>query len=742
MFNSASATTINEGTLQALSDQALEAVAGAEAIAIWTTSGNILFTNPEDPPARLKAAMQPRPDTLPDYLKPLRTRSSGLRLKIFDFAIQDASSKKIRGCLSIAVKKKQRPKTGKVAMAIKPIIDCLIRQMDINDELTSAQKLAIAEQRNANFLHELTTQTQSDVLAKNAGNIIKACISELGCTDGAILVPDQGLKVIEAGHNSLLDPAKSQILANKMLTAIETEKRVVVATIQLDDYHGDSASMLGCPVLDTKDRVIGLLCVTTRHAINKEKVRLVRTACSRLSSLLRAMHRSAQDRMSRGELIEYIDAYIQRKPSSHASLFYLDLDNLHIINDSFGHSAGDQAIEHILELLQDLIPQTDTVVHLSSDRFVVFYTDCGVTLAEQHGKAILSAFQQHAFEFQGKKVELTTSIGVAVIPMVATNASGALSIAEVACRGAKERGGNRVALFKDMDASMVQRRSDLDQIGYLQNALLTNRFIIYSQLIAPLSGDTAGQRHELLIRMLDKNDELMPPDRFLSAAERYQLMPAIDRWVIKHALQQIGSVDNVLEINLASFSINVSAQSLADSNFLKFVENELHQSHVSPDSICFEITETAAVRNLEQANHFINRLQRIGCRFALDDFGTGYSSFAYLKNLPVQYIKIDGAFIRDLIENPISEAIVQAATGIGHVMGAAVVAEHVENDLVLQKLRALNVNFAQGYGIGKPRPLEDLLNEIDAEMTVGTESASYTSTMTLRVAADGKLVTV
>ena len=740
MTSSFSDANVNEGTLRVLSQQALEAVEGAEAIAIWDDSGNVLLTSPAKLSPKLESKLRPKLDELPNYPNVPGIRKLGLNLRILDFAIRNASNEQIHGGLSIVVKKQRRAAADDVIEAIKPIMDCLTRQMDINAELSTVRKLTIAEKHSINFQRELDACVDSDETTSNVDRIVRACIGELGCSDGVVLIPGQGLEVLEASSDSLLSRQKCLALAAEMLATIEVEKRVVVASIEFAGQNSDSTSMLGYPILDAKDRVMGLLCVTAEHDFSKENVRLVRAACSKLASLVCAARRPAQAGMSRGELIEYIDAYIQRKPSSSSSLFYLDLDRLHVVNDCFGHTAGDQAIERILELLQDLVATTDIVVHLSSDRFAIFFADCDQKPTEKHGETILSAVRTHSLEFQGKTVELTASVGVAMIPKVAKNASEALSIAEVACRGAKERGGDRVAIFEDIDASMARRRSDLDQVGYLQNALLTNQFVIYAQDITPLDGNAAAQRYELLVRMLGDNGEVLPPDRFLSAAERYQMMPAIDRWVIKHALQQIGAANNVLEINLASFSINVAAQSLADENFLNFVENEIHQSQVSPDSICFEITETAAVRNLEKANQFIRTLQRIGCRFALDDFGTGYSSFAYLKNLPVQFIKIDGVFVRDLIENPISEAIVKAATGIGRVMGAAVVAEHVENDLVIQKLRSLEVDFVQGFGIGRPRPLEEVLSEIDSETLLEPDSGTYMSTMTLKVGDDGEMI--
>jgi EAL domain-containing protein (putative c-di-GMP-specific phosphodiesterase class I) len=219
-------------------------------------------------------------------------------------------------------------------------------------------------------------------------------------------------------------------------------------------------------------------------------------------------------------------------------------------------------------------------------------------------------------------------------------------------------------------------------------------------------------RCEILVRMLDEDGQILLPGEFMSAAERYQLMPALDRWVINKTLDELSNADNLLEINLAHFSINVSAQSLTDDDFLDHVIKRISESGVSPEALCFEITETAVVRNLDQAQRFIRKLRKLGCRLALDDFGTGHCSFAYLKDMSVQYIKIDGVFIRDILDNPLSEAIVSSVTNIAKVMHAYTVAEHVENDRVLQHLQQYDIDYVQGFAIARPRPLSEVLAEM------------------------------
>ncbi|MGB5246653.1 MAG: GGDEF domain-containing phosphodiesterase, partial [Woeseia sp.] len=323
--------------------------------------------------------------------------------------------------------------------------------------------------------------------------------------------------------------------------------------------------------------------------------------------------------------------------------------------------------------------------------------------------------------YEGRVIDVVASIGIAMMPSMVQDGSGALNTAEVAARTAKGRGGDQVVVFDDLDASVMRRREDLDQVGQLQAALIDNRFELYAQPIVSLRDEDCRPRYEILLRMIDETGKLCSPERFLSAAERYQMMASIDRFVVRTATNMLSQTDNLLEINLASFSINVSTQSLMDDEFPKFVEACILDSGISPDTFCFEITETAIMRNLQRAQDMLNRFRKLGCRLALDDFGTGQCSFAYLKDLPVQYVKIDGSFIRDVLENPLSEAIVESVCKIAKVINARTVAEYVENDLILQRMKQAGIDFAQGYRVGRPEPLTKILAEF-GKQTAETDS--------------------
>ena len=354
---------------------------------------------------------------------------------------------------------------------------------------------------------------------------------------------------------------------------------------------------------------------------------------------------------------------------------------MHTINDAFGYSGGDSALARFKNILVDSAGANDSVAHMGSDRFAMFLPGASGDTAVAKATQVLQILNQESIDDGAKSINLSASAGVVDNSAATKGAEDMLVHAEVTARGAQDRGGNQSALFEDIDSSIIQRRSDVDKVGFLQMALLENKFVLHAQRIEAINAES-GQKFELLARLDGNGNSDTSPAQFLSAAERYQLMAALDRWVINSALASLAGADNTLEISLATFCINVSAQSLRDDSFVDFIEARIAESGVPPDTLCFEITETSLVRHIERAQRFVQRLQRLGCQVALDDFGTGYSSFAYLKTLPVNYLKIDGSFVRDILENDLSKAIVNAVVNIADVIGAQTVAEHVESEMV------------------------------------------------------------
>jgi len=312
------------------------------------------------------------------------------------------------------------------------------------------------------------------------------------------------------------------------------------------------------------------------------------------------------------------------------------------------------------------------------------------------------AISEYKFVWEERTFRLGVSIGV--VPITADNEDVAtlLSAADSACAAAKEAGRNRILSFQENDIDLMRRRREMQWAARINNALEENRFELFRQTIQPLQAEEQGAHYEILLRMRDENGGIISPGLFIEAAERYSITPAIDRWVIRSAFRWLVSEADERE-RLALCSINLSGQSLGDEKFLPFVIDQFRMSGIDATKICFEITETAAIASYSQANRFINALKEIGCKFALDDFGTGLSSFGYLKHFPVDFLKIDGSFVKEILHDPIDREMVRSINEIGHLTGKRTIAEFAENEEIITMLRGMGVDYAQGYGVSEPK---------------------------------------
>lgn len=392
--------------------------------------------------------------------------------------------------------------------------------------------------------------------------------------------------------------------------------------------------------------------------------------------------------------------------SSHSNksehvLCYLDLDQFKIVNDTCGHTAGDELLRQISALLKEKLRARDTIGRLGGDEFGILMEHCSLTNALNTVETIREIIHQFQFTWEGSIFNIGASIGLADIKEF-DDVNELLKAADTACYAAKDLGRNRVHVYKEDDAQLLKRQGEMMWVSHINKALKENQFFLVSQTIQDTShATTSAGMYEILLRMKNDSGEIILPDSFLPAAERYGLASKIDRWVIKKTIETITN-DNNLFSNLSICSINLSGQSIDDKSLLEFVELTFDTYPEIINKVCFEITETAAINNFSNALHFINTLKKRGCLFALDDFGSGVSSFAYLKNLPIDFIKIDGMFIKDITINKANYAMVKSINDIGHVMGKKTIAEYAENDEISATLREIGVDHIQGYSISKP----------------------------------------
>jgi diguanylate cyclase (GGDEF)-like protein len=415
-----------------------------------------------------------------------------------------------------------------------------------------------------------------------------------------------------------------------------------------------------------------------------------------------ATHDELTDIMNRREferrLCELLATLRQGGGGEHAVL-YLDLDRFKIINDTSGHAAGDELIKQVSQLLQATLRERDIVGRLGGDEFGIMLTQCSHQDALRVAEKVRKAVVELHFAWGVRSYRVGVSIGVVLLDSRSSSLKEVMKSADAACYMAKEKGRNRIHLYSDDDAELSVRHTEMEAVSRIRAALENDRFCLHLQTIAPLR--PGGRAHaEVLVRMLDEQGGLVPPMAFIPAAERYDLMPLLDRWVIRHAFAALAQ-----QPPGTSWAINLSGASVCDEDLLDYVLEQRRLTGVALEDVCFEITETAAVANLSQAATLIQDLQAQGARFALDDFGAGMSSFAYLKHLPVDYVKIDGSFIRGILHSPTERAMVESINQIAHVMGKQTIAEFVEDEAVLACLRAMGVDFAQGYWVGRPQPL-------------------------------------
>jgi diguanylate cyclase (GGDEF)-like protein len=399
---------------------------------------------------------------------------------------------------------------------------------------------------------------------------------------------------------------------------------------------------------------------------------------------------------------------LSRQPGEH-SLMFLDLDQFKVVNDTCGHAAGDQLLKQTSTLLHETLGTSGLLARLGGDEFGVLLENCDTNSAIGVAERLRLAVQQLRFVWNGRAFNISASVGLVHVAE-ADAMEKTLRSADMACYMAKEKGRNRVQVYHPSDAELVERIGEMAWVQRIRNGLDEQRFCLFAQEIRSLNRDDPKRSCvELLLRLHDEDGKLVQPGSFMPAAERYGLMPLIDRWVVRNAFALLASRLNSTEpVNLSSCAINLSGATFSDDDFIDYVRRQFDLYRVPPGMICFEITETSAIANLPNAKRFIQALKKLGCRFSLDDFGTGMSSFTYLKHLPVDYIKIDGSFVTELLNSKVDRAMVETTVHIARVMGKLTVAEFVESNEILQALREIGVDYAQGYAIGKPEPFETM----------------------------------
>lgn len=507
----------------------------------------------------------------------------------------------------------------------------------------------------------------------------------------------QGLPL--AALFSLLDDnaeKDSQTLVERILSGGLSGGSEHTKLIQRLDGSTVSVTLVGAPIM-ADGKISGIVLVL--HDMTQERQYIANLSWQATHDALTGL---ANRREFEYRLEQALNA-LARKPARHA-LMFLDLDQFKLVNDTCGHAAGDELLRHICAVLQAGLRDGDTLARLGGDEFGILLENCPQEQAERIAESLRQAVQSLHFVWKGRPFMTTVSLGLVHIAQAPTTLEASLRAADMACYMAKEKGRNRVQVYHADDSELSMRFGEMAWIQRLHVALEENRFCLYAQEIAALGAHDGAGHIEILLRLQDESGRIILPDSFIPAAERYGLMTALDRWVVRSVFEVIRQcLDERREGPLAMCAINLSGSSIGDDKFLEYLRRLFGEYGIPPQMICFEITETSAIANLGSAIRFINELKGLGCRFSLDDFCAGMSSFAYLKHLPVDFLKIDGSFVKDMLDDPVNRAMVEVINHIGHVMGKRTIAEFVETPLIEQALQEIGVDYAQGYLIERPQ---------------------------------------
>ncbi len=605
----------------------------------------------------------------------------------------------------------------------------------IGENLRTGHELAAAGQRMEGVEKELELVYEIDEKIhgasrrhSNLAQLVGQSGRYLGINYSVLLIPSKRIR-ISATHSSWKTVNRKVLdryLVDQLLPKLDGQRQSVVFDIPAIDGSDNVAEQgyqaLLSPIMDMQGNVEGVFAQLGRvdkRQFTKNDRRFMSHIVRKVEYVIEQSFDAMTGLMNRAgfeaQLHESWKALASEQDTHQ--LIYFDLDNLQLVNDSFSREAGDAVIMRFARLLEEDLPKSAVLSRLTGDDFCMLLTHSDSEKALEYANRIREKGKVLRYLEGDKSLQVTMSIGIGEFSHASGDESNALTTARMACESAKDHGRDRVEVYDECNQSIIRRFDDMQLVAEIQQALDGNNFELRAQPISSLHNSVDVPRFEVLLRMNDSKGNRLPTKALFSAAERYNLMPQIDRWVVSSVLAKLAEFRELVEEQAAVFAVNLSGQSLGDDQILEFIEDELAHSELPASSLCFEITESAAVSNFAKAQLFIDRLQELGCRIALDDFGAGLSSFAYLKNFNVDTLKIDGSFIHDITDNRISESMVAAITQVAKVMELETVAEFVETDKARKLLREIGVDYAQGHVVGKPVALDSILAELNEEVS-------------------------
>ncbi len=602
---------------------------------------------------------------------------------------------------------------------LRPALEVLGRELANQYSIGDLQKhLSVRDQDLELLLGTSGSSTEPD--ADDFGQLVQNCVAHLGCVLGALLIPERSIAVCRTAQDvppgtgaDVLTRAHRHLLAWSQL---HRRTMLLNAVADASTIAKVSYKILSCPVWQGAQRVAGVLVLfkgSTAPDFDLRQVRIVELLTRRVAYVLQSSYDTATGLLTRPAFEKRaLAALAASEPHASHSVVYVDIDRLHVLNENHGMHVGDEVIVRLADTIRRSMAPRMLAARISGDRFAVFLPDCPLQAASQLADVLRDNVLRLGYAVESKQIDVSASFGVASVTPAKNPLAHALAAAEIACKAAKDRGRGRVEVYEEADKSIIRRYEDVMLVGSLHEAIANNRFRLEAQPLLPFAPGRKEHRFELLLRMIDASGDSIAPSKFLSAAERYQLAPDIDRWVVQYVLDTLEPAAAQLQAMGAHFAINISGQSIGDEEFPGFLERQLRAHGLPPALISFELTETAAVTNIVRAESLMRRLRDLGHEIALDDFGRGLSSLTYLRTLPVSYLKIDGDLVRDVVTSPRSQAMVSAIVQLAKAMGLGTTAECVESDGIRDIIAGLGVDYGQGFSLGRPQPLEQVLRRL------------------------------
>ena len=605
----------------------------------------------------------------------------------------------------------------RVGNALGSIVACMSNELQLQQDLEELTGELIERYEELNLVYKTAEHAPEHYEAGHAlQQLVRNCREHLKSDFAELLLLDKGVSFRANDPAMPLDRIGelSDALRGPLFDWVASTSQTLVLNALDDPVRAKLCPklpyrMLLAPLSESRGPVVGVLALIkhpSRAEFDNSDRNLTSVMADKASKILFASHDSLTGLITRGGLEYRLAGALAnaKRDGEPSGLLHVNIDQLHLVNDTLGRDAGDELIRQVATLLRNQSSEADVVARLGGDDFGVLVQHTTHEHVQFLADKLSKLVENTEFVIDGDEVNASISIGVSFISEDTDSIISALAEAEVACSAARDDGLNNVRVYRATNPKLAQRQEQMHWVGRVEQALRRNRFVLFGQLIAPLRSQLGGPHVEILLRMQDEDGQLLTPGHFMPAAERYHMMTAIDRWVIERTLALLneqGDVDGIPEL----ISINLSGQSIGDERFADQVVGLLTKYPQLHERLCFEVTETAAIANIEAAVNFMRTMKSYGCRFALDDFGAGLSSFAYLKSLPVDYIKIDGCFVRELLQDRVSQSIVAAINHVGHCLNLATVAEFVESEAIRTKLKDLGVDYAQGNGVQIPIPL-------------------------------------